>query len=539
MRLVPILRRLGVDQQGHRELNKGMRRVRHDLAHHLDCRLDLNDRHLDTRLSVERDNAKVRSQGDRMRTSLRGVNLAGGEWPYTAGQTPVEGQDYQWVSRQDIDYLVSKGVAFARLIFSWEILQPALNGSFDATYEATMRARVTYATGKGMNIMIEPHGGEFTRFARYKDRVVGSAAVPNSAFADLWRRLAELYQNNSRVILGLMNEPNAMSTMQWIAAAQAAIGAIRATGAANMIMVPGNGFSQPSSWNDTWYDTATMPKVSNATGWTTLVDPLNNTVVSVHTYFNVDGGGGADDIVDPNIIGQRLQPVVDWARARGLKVHLSEFGANAATAGAQAAVANALDYIDANTDVMIGWAWWTYGPPPWWGGYRFTLCPKNNYTVDDPKMAWLEPRFDGPSAQTMRPTSVDVQAPSESTYTSKKQVAAGDYADVPAGSYSLKVATRTTYSDEARFCVNVILENPSDMVDVDWEQMTIDLRGHTLQSSWNSTIVGSTGVVTVTPMAETRTVRARNKTSFGLCVLRNSGVSSKANYQVKVKALLW
>jgi len=34
-------------------------------------------------------------------------------------------------------------------------------------------------------------------------------------------------------------------------------------------------------------------------------------------------------------------------------------------------------------------------------------------------------------------------------------------------------------------------------------------------------------------------VRARNKTSFGLCVLRNSGVSSKANYQVKVKALLW
>jgi hypothetical protein len=218
--------------------------------------------------------------------------------------------------------------------------------------------------------------------------------------------------------------------------------------------------------------------------------------------------------------------------------HLTEFGANAATAGAQAAVANALDYMDANADVMIGWAWWAYGPPSWWGGNRFTLCPKANYTVDDPKMAWLAPRFHGPSAPTMRPTSVTVRAPSDSTYTSKKTVGAGDNVGVPGGTYSLEVATRTTYSDEDTFCVNVILENPSDTVDVDWEQMTIDLHGHTLQSSWSSAIVGSTGIVTVTPTAETRTVRARNKTSFGFCVLRNP-VRSKANDQVLVKALHW
>ena len=206
----------------------------------------------------------------------------------------------------------------------------------------------------------------------------------------------------------------------------------------------------------------------------------------------------------------------------GLKVHLSEFGANAATPGAQAAVANAIAYMDANADVIIGWAWWAYGPPSWWGGYHFTLCPTANYTVDDPKMAWLEPHFEGPSAPTIRPTAVTVKAPGDSTYTSKKTVADGDFPGVPAGTYSLKVAARTTYSDEGMFCVNVILENPSDKVDIDWEQMTIDLRGHTLQNSWNGTIAGTTGIVTVTPTADTTTVRARNKTSFGFCVLRNT-----------------
>ena len=205
------------------------------------------------------------------------------------------------------------------------------------------------------------------------------------------------------VIFGLTNEPNAISTVQWFAAAQAAIDAIRAAGATNPIMVPGNGFSQPGTWNRTYYDCA-VPRVSNAAGWAMLQDPLDNLVVSVHTYFDSDGGGNGIDIVHPHIIGQRLQPVVDWARARGLKVHLSEFGASSANPKAEAAVANAVAYMDANSDVVIGWAWWAYGPPDWWGGYQFTLCPTNDYTVDDPKMAWLAPHFGAPATPTLTTT---------------------------------------------------------------------------------------------------------------------------------------
>lgn len=73
------------------------------------------------------------------------------------------------------------------------------------------------------------------------------------------------------------------------------------------------------------------------------------------------------------------------------------------SAGAQAAVvADAIDDMDANADVMLGWCWWACGPPAWWGGYRVTLCPTANYTADDPKMAWLQPRFAGPPIPAMR-----------------------------------------------------------------------------------------------------------------------------------------
>jgi hypothetical protein len=131
-----------------------------------------------------------------------------------------------------------------------------------------------------------------------------------------------------------------------------------------------------------------------------------------------------------------------------------------------------------------------------------------------------------------------MRAPTDSTYTSQKTIADGDYPGVAAGTYSLKAAARTTYSDENTFCVDLIVENPGATVDVDWEQMTIDLRGHTLQSSWNCAVDGSSGIVTVTPAADIVTVPARNKRSFGFCVSR-SAVPSKANYQVLIKTLKW
>ena len=75
-------------------------------------------------------------------------------------------------------------------------------------------------------------------------------SVTNSnELADLWKRIAEIYKSNDKVWFGLMNEPHDVSPQDWFAMAQASINAIRATGATNLITVPG------SCWTGAWrYD---------------------------------------------------------------------------------------------------------------------------------------------------------------------------------------------------------------------------------------------------------------------------------------------
>ena len=87
--------------------------------------------------------------------------------------------------------------------------------------------------------------------------------------------------------------------------------------------------------------------------------------------------------------------------------------------------------------------------------------------------------------------------------------------------------------------MTLVLENPSATVDVDWQRMTIDLRGHTLASAWNAGVAGSAGVVAVTPTADSRTVHARGKAAIGLCLRRDAASRARAAAQVVVKTLLW
>lgn len=53
-----------------------------------------------------------------------------------------------------------------------------------------------------------------------------------------------------------------------------------------------------------------------------------------------------------------------------------------------------LGYIEANSDVWLGWTWWAAGP--WWHEYLFTLEPTNlgqSNQTDRPAMAILKPHF--------------------------------------------------------------------------------------------------------------------------------------------------
>jgi endoglucanase len=316
--------------------------------------------------------------GARAALLYTGVNLAGAE--FTDGVLPgVYNAHYTYPTRSEVDYFVGKGANTFRLPFRWERLQRSLNAPFDAAELGRVDAFVSYATSNGGYVVLDPHN-----YARYDGTVVGTGPVTRAAFSDFWSRLATRYKGNDHVIFGLMNEPNNMpSTEHWVASANAAIAGIRAAGAPNLILVPGNGWSGGHSWTENWYGTP------NATAMPGITDPLDHYAFEVHQYLNADTSGGSDDVVSPTIGRERLQSFTQWLRQHGERGFLGEFGTPRSSIGTLA-LDNMLDYVDANADVWAGWTYWAAGP--WWGDYRFTVEPTPDGR-DRPQMAVLEQHF--------------------------------------------------------------------------------------------------------------------------------------------------
>jgi endoglucanase len=314
-----------------------------------------------------------------------GVNLSGAE--FGESQLPgTYGSSYTYPTPAEIDYYHAVGMNTVRIPFRWERLQRSLYGALDATEFTRLAYIVGYATSRGMNALIDPHN-----YARYNGNVIGGAAVPNAAFADFWSRVAQQFAGNPRVLLGLMNEPHDMPTEQWRDAANAAIAAIRAAGASNWILVPGNAWTGAHSWGDSWYGTP------NATAMRGIVDPAGHFAFEVHQYLDSDASGTSSQIVSATIGSERLAYFTSWLRANGYRGFLGEFAVASSTIGGgigDEALDDMLDYMDANADVWLGWTWWAGGP--WWGEYMFTLEPQNlgqPNEIDRPQLAVMQPHL--------------------------------------------------------------------------------------------------------------------------------------------------
>jgi endoglucanase len=323
-----------------------------------------------------------------------GTNLSGAE--FGAQNLPgTFGSDYTYPTNAEVDYFVGKGMNTFRLPIRWERLQPTANGALNTAELNRLNAFINYATSKGASVIIDPHN-----FARYyppgsdiessSSNIIGSSAVPNTEFADFWSRVATTYKNNSHVIFNLMNEPNAMPTEQWVSAANAAISSIRTAGANNLILVPGNGFTGAWTWSSNFYGTP------NATAMLNIVDPGNNYAFDVHQYLDSDGSGTHATINnnDPTTGSQRLASFTQWLHDNHKRGFLGEFAVAASTIGpgstqiGDEALQNMLNVVQGNSDVWMGWTWWSGGP--WWpSNYMFLLDPVDGQ--DQPQMAVLQP----------------------------------------------------------------------------------------------------------------------------------------------------
>jgi endoglucanase len=183
-----------------------------------------------------------------------------------------------------------------------------------------------------------------------------------------------------------MNEPHSMPTETWRDAANAAILGIRAAGATNLILVPGNAWTGAHSWLDNWYGTP------NGTVMLTISDPINHFAFEVHQYLDADSSGTSGTCQSTTIGSQRLANFTAWCRANGRRSFLGEFGVSA-NASCLQALDDMLTYVEANADVWLGWTYWAAGP--WWGNYMFSIEP--NAGMDRPQMDGLEPHIPIPA----------------------------------------------------------------------------------------------------------------------------------------------
>jgi endoglucanase len=289
-----------------------------------------------------------------------GVNLAGAEF----GDSNLPGtynQHYTYPTTTEVDYFLSKGMNLIRLPFRWERLQPVANAPFNTTELGRIQALANHIAARGGYLLLDPHN--YARY--YHTNVIGSPAMPIATFTNFWGRLATVFRNHPQVIFGLMNEPHDMSTQVWRDAVNAAIQMIRALGATNVILVPGNGWSIAHDWHASWYGTP------NATVMLGISDPINNFAFEVHDYYDDET---TDRDCSPGVGINRLVQFTAWCRANGFKGFYGEFGVST-NATCLVATSNMLAYVNMNSDVWLGWTCWAAGP--WWGSYRFSIEPVN------------------------------------------------------------------------------------------------------------------------------------------------------------------
>ncbi|CAK7234718.1 hypothetical protein SCUCBS95973_009029 [Sporothrix curviconia] len=302
-----------------------------------------------------------------------GVAESGGEFgAYSATSTVGAGLpgrfgvDYQFISTAAIDTHVDHNkVNLFRVAFLLERMCPLATGlgaKFDETHFAHYQDAIKYITEtKGAYAIVDPHN--YMRYNNPSQQPMSGSVIGNTSdataattaqFGAFWGELARRFSNNSRVIFGLMNEPHDLPSSLLLANLQAAIKAIRAASASNLIIAPGNSWTGGHSWTQGGAEASSL--------WLNkLVDPINNTAIDMHEYLDSDFSGSHQACTsDP---ATNLASATAWLKANNLKAFITEFGASNAT-GCSTMLSAMLDYMAAN-DEYIGWTAWAAGP--FWG----------------------------------------------------------------------------------------------------------------------------------------------------------------------------
>lgn len=347
-----------------------------------------------------------------------GIDLDGMEY---GGAGAVVNFNYAVPGLSELQYYKSQGLDLIRLPISWATLQTSLNAPLTESYLSNIKSVVDNAAAVGIKIILDVHN-----FGGYGGNQLGSAAVPDADFANLWTQLATAFAGNPGIGgYDLMNEPNNMpSPTAWTEAAQAAITAIRKIDQKTEIYVEGNNWSNSAIWN----------RINP--GLAQLHDPSNHLVFSGHLYLDRNGSGtGYDWATQAATWGateigvQRLQNFTAWLKANDLKGDIGEIGVGNDNPAWLTALDNTLAYAKASN---LQVTYWDAGP--WLGLYPMSAEPTNG--VNAPQMAVLD-KYSGVYPTVAVAALSGTADPGATIYLSENEVAlatitanaAGDWSD--------------------------------------------------------------------------------------------------------------
>jgi endoglucanase len=169
-----------------------------------------------------------------------GINESGPE--FGEGNIPGRlGTDYTWPDLGSIGTFVNKGYNSFRVNILMERLVPnKMTGSLDAAYLRNLTETVDGITKLGAYAMIVPHN-----YGRYNGEVFTST----EDFGTFWKTVAAEFKGNDKVIFDTNNEFHDESSTLVADLNQAAINAIRSTGATSQyITVEGNAYTGAWTW---------------------------------------------------------------------------------------------------------------------------------------------------------------------------------------------------------------------------------------------------------------------------------------------------
>jgi len=302
-------------------------------------------------------------------TRMFGVNLAGGEGGTVPG---TYGTNYIYPNASEFTYYAGKNQNLIRLPFRWKRVQRTLYGALDSAEMTRLDGVIALASARGMKVLLDMHD-----YARYDGNLIGSAAVPNSAFTDVWQKIADRYKTNTAIYAyGIMNEPHGTGGL-WPAAAQAGVDGVRLSDTTHWVTVCGENWASASSWP------ASNPNLN-------VIDPSNKLIYEAHLYFAKSGNDQYlsydAEAAYPEMGVVKVSPFIYWLKQRNARGLIGEYGVPRDDARWNVVLDKFLAHLYANG---VSGTYWAGGP--WWSqNYLLSVEPTSNFTVDKPQMSVLQ-----------------------------------------------------------------------------------------------------------------------------------------------------